>query len=52
MQILVCLSCDELRVLLNGKRVDGEDIDRIRSVLLQATQQAFPDDADIQALKP
>jgi hypothetical protein len=52
LQILVCFSCDELQAWHNGKRVGGEDIDRIRPVLLQVAQQAFPEDADIQALKP
>ncbi len=54
--VIVCFDCTELRVITrdaDGKTVKtvGEDFDNARPALVALAKAAFPDDAEIQALK-
>jgi hypothetical protein len=54
--VLLCFSCDELRVLTvdaDGKVTHDrtEDFDPARPTLVELVKEAFPDDAVIQGLK-
>ena len=48
--IFFCFECDILLTYLNGKRVDGEDFDRIHRALANEVKKIFPNDPDIQKL--
>jgi len=49
--VLLCFSCDELAIFVQGKRVGSEDTDNARGKLLALARQLFPQDEAIQALK-
>lgn len=49
--VLLCFSCDELKILRNGRIVGGEDFDNARPRLLAIVKRLFPDDAAIQSLQ-
>jgi len=53
--VLLCFSCDELRVLtLEGEKIvhtAHEDFDPARATLVKLSKEAFPDDKEIQGLK-
>ena len=48
--IFFCFECDILLTYLNGKRVGGEDFDRIHRALANEVKKIFPNDPDIQKL--
>lgn len=48
--VLFCFSCDEIVVLVDAKRVGGEDIDNVRGQLLAIVKKLFPEDKAIQQL--
>ena len=50
--INLCFDCNILEVRRDGKGVGGEDFDSAEKELIALTQQLFPDDPEIQALKP
>lgn len=50
-EILFCFSCDEMRIVHNGKQVGHEDTDAVRTALVKAVQKIFPDDKVVQGLK-
>ena len=48
--IFFCFECDILLTYLNGKRVGGEDFDRIHRALANEVKKIFPNDPAIQKL--
>jgi hypothetical protein len=50
--VLICFSCDELEVYLDGKEVGHEDFDPRRPDLVAVAKRLFPDDEAIQKLAP
>ena len=49
--VLLCFSCDELEVFIDGRKVGHEDFDSRRADLVRVAKRTFPDDAAIQKLK-
>ena len=49
--ILLCYSCNEIAIYVDGRRVGGEDIDNARGPLVALAKQLFPSDSEIQSLK-
>lgn len=50
-EILFCFSCDELRIVRDGKRIGGEDTDGARTALVNIAKAIFPKDKVIQGLR-
>lgn len=50
-EILFCFSCDELRIVRDGKRVGAEDTDGARTALVNIAKSIFPKDKAIQKLR-
>lgn len=49
--VLICYSCDELEVYVDGKKTGHEDFDPRRADLVAVAKRLFPDDDKIQLLK-
>ena len=50
-ELLFCFSCDEFRIVRDGKRVGGEDTDGARTALVNIAKAIFPKDKVIQGLR-
>jgi len=50
--VLLCLECELLATYLNGKSVSGDDFEPACNQLLSLVKQLFPNDEQIQSLKP
>ena len=51
LDVVICFSCDELQIQVNGQRVGHEDFDNARGRLLAAVKRLLPEDAAIQKLE-
>ena len=52
LHILFCLECESLDCWLDGKLVGGADFDPVNADLVRIVKSIFPNDTDIQALRP
>jgi hypothetical protein len=50
--LALCFECDELTIHRQGRRVGVEDFDAVRPGLVSIVKRVFPNDPEIQALKP
>ncbi|MEZ5944677.1 MAG: hypothetical protein R3C18_25090 [Planctomycetaceae bacterium] len=50
LEVYLCLQCELLQVMLDGKSVGSEDFDNIAPELIQLIKELFPGDADIQGM--
>lgn len=50
-ELLFCFSCDEFRIVRDGKRIGGEDTDGARTALVNIAKSIFPKDKVIQGLR-
>lgn len=51
MELLFCFSCDEFKIVRDGKTVGHEDTDGARTALVNIARKIFPDDKEIQNLR-
>jgi len=50
-EVLLCFSCKELAIYVDGKETGFEDFDGAKTELVALVKEIFPDDKEIQSLK-